>query len=844
MSQEASSPAGLDDTLEFTGERFVPQVEGDIQLEHMHRYAVATRLVSGKRVLDIACGEGYGSNFLATRASFVFGVDIDPATIAHAAGSYQRSNLVFLQGDCVAIPLCDSCVDVVVSFETIEHLADHRRMLQEIKRVLVPGGLLLLSSPDKREYSDIPSYKNPYHVRELYISELRELLVDHFARHSLYGQRVHYGSVIAPLVPDRVPFVGFRMEGAHEVVAGFGLPTPVYLVAIASDGDLPEIPAGILLPASAPYLHEIVDLQAQVLQREERIRECQEQISSIAESERSARQRLTEAETQLSRMQADLMRVQTDSTRIQSDLMRTQAALAGSRAESARAREDAAQRVWQWREAIKQVVGDNQHSAAALHAHYGGQIAQRDAEIARLRMVETSTFWRASAPLRRLSTRLPASSRRTMRRAARLAWWSVTLRLPSRLSERRESLLAAEASSKLPLPLVQPQSSLSVRGADGPVALIIDQLLPTPDRDAGSLFALHLVDGLIQLGYHVIFAAERELDDCGAARRSLEGRGCGCLDPAEAEPIADFIAAHGDQLTLCLLIRGGAGGRFLETIRQFSPDAKIIFYPVDLHFLREERQALLANDVPGLVGAVHTRIREEQLVQECDATIVVSDLEQQLLATSFPGARIGRLPLAQAIEECSVPFDKRCGIGFIAGFSHAPNLDALSYFLTEVWPRILRTFPDMQFDIVGAGLPDGMLDGMLGNIRYLGQLPDIVPWFATICVSVAPLRYGAGAKGKVASSLAAGVPCVATSIATEGMGLADGKEVLVADTPEAFADAICRVCTDPDLWSRVSQEGLTYARVNLSVRVFRRELHRILLSVGLPVMAHHCAGAA
>src|SRR5690348_13511788 len=110
--------------MDFTGERFVPHTEGDIQLEHMHRYVAARLLVQGKRVLDIACGEGYGSDLLSEAAASVVGVDIDEAAISHARQAYVRPNLKFLRGDAVAIPLGDSSVDVVVSFETIEHLAD------------------------------------------------------------------------------------------------------------------------------------------------------------------------------------------------------------------------------------------------------------------------------------------------------------------------------------------------------------------------------------------------------------------------------------------------------------------------------------------------------------------------------------------------------------------------------------------------------------------------------------------------------------------------------------------------------------------------------------------------
>ena len=157
--------------LPWTGERYLPDVHGSIELEHLHRYLLASRLSLGKRVLDIACGEGYGSSLMSQSALSVIGVDIAADAVAHAKAKYQASNLEFRIGSCAAIPLPDHSVDVVVSFETIEHHHEHDAMMREIKRVLVPGGVLMISSPDKLEYSDIPNYSNEYHVRELYRGE-------------------------------------------------------------------------------------------------------------------------------------------------------------------------------------------------------------------------------------------------------------------------------------------------------------------------------------------------------------------------------------------------------------------------------------------------------------------------------------------------------------------------------------------------------------------------------------------------------------------------------------------------------------------------------------------------
>jgi lipopolysaccharide biosynthesis protein/ubiquinone/menaquinone biosynthesis C-methylase UbiE len=227
--------------LLWTGERYLPNVEGDVQIEHMHRYFVALKLVRDKNVLDIACGEGYGSNLLADEALSVTGIDISSDAIEHARLKYAKENLRFLQGDCTAIPLANNSVDVVVSFETIEHHDKHKIFLHEIKRVLKPEGLLIISSPDKKEYTDLTGHDNQFHVKELYLSEFEKLIQENFKQHTMLGQRIKYGSLIAPLKDiQSSTFVNYKTDHkgiAHEENSIFN---PLYFLALASDSKLPS----------------------------------------------------------------------------------------------------------------------------------------------------------------------------------------------------------------------------------------------------------------------------------------------------------------------------------------------------------------------------------------------------------------------------------------------------------------------------------------------------------------------------------------------------------------------------------------------------------------------------
>jgi len=185
--------------LEFTGERFVPGIAGEIAHEHWHRYAFARRYVRGKRVLDVACGEGYGSALLAGVATAVTGIDIDAGAVAHARARYAAlANVRFEVGSAAALPLPEACFDVVVSFETIEHLprADQPRMLAEIARVLAQDGVLVMSTPNPDEYSTARNYRNPFHQHEPDRAELEALLDGAFPVRRWFRQRRYFGSAV------------------------------------------------------------------------------------------------------------------------------------------------------------------------------------------------------------------------------------------------------------------------------------------------------------------------------------------------------------------------------------------------------------------------------------------------------------------------------------------------------------------------------------------------------------------------------------------------------------------------------------------------------------------------
>lgn len=250
--------------IPFTGERFVPGIAGEIAYEHWHRYAFASRLVGQKRVLDVACGEGYGSALLARTAAEVVGVDVSPEVIDHARSTYPGvANLRFDSGSATALALADASVDVVVSFETIEHLprAEQVLMLAEIARVLSPGGFLMLSAPNPVEYSQARDYRNPFHLHEPSREELGSLLAGSFPAVRWYRQRRYFGSA---LWSETEGAIAEMWSGDGTAIEPAAIPEAMYYLVIAARTDeaLPRTMPSISLFSQADE-GELARLDAQ-----------------------------------------------------------------------------------------------------------------------------------------------------------------------------------------------------------------------------------------------------------------------------------------------------------------------------------------------------------------------------------------------------------------------------------------------------------------------------------------------------------------------------------------------------------------------------------------------------
>jgi SAM-dependent methyltransferase len=249
MPPEGQDPASR--LIEWTGERLVPWADAvQTVYEHYHRYLWAASLVGGRRVLDLGSGEGYGTAILAGRAATATGIDVDPRAVEHSRRTYAaHENLEFRAGSVLELEALEAgAYDAVVAFEVIEHVDDHERVLEGVRHVLAPDGVLIVSTPDRRLYSDATGYENPYHEHELSEAEFRELLGGHFPHVALWGQRAITGSWIAG---DReatdVATRRFFLEHSADRWDATAEPDPMYLIAIASQAPIAAPPPASLL---------------------------------------------------------------------------------------------------------------------------------------------------------------------------------------------------------------------------------------------------------------------------------------------------------------------------------------------------------------------------------------------------------------------------------------------------------------------------------------------------------------------------------------------------------------------------------------------------------------------
>ena len=365
------------------------------------------------------------------------------------------------------------------------------------------------------------------------------------------------------------------------------------------------------------------------------------------------------------------------------------------------------------------------------------------------------------------------------------------------------------------------------RGSKGTI-LVIDARTPMPDRDSGSMDAYQYLRILKSFGYHVVFVPEN-LVHAGQYSAELQRIGVQALYPPYWTSFEQILSAMGASLDYVLIYRVLVAAAVYDVVRSRAPQAKIIFDAVDLHFLRLAREAELAGDEEKKLAAERLKLIELDMIRKADATIVLSRFEMDLLKKLTPGAALFEIPIVRQVPPPRAKgFDQRRDVVFVGGFEHCPNVDAVQWFVAEVMPRLQARGFTGQFVVVGSNMPPEIKALARPGVIIRGFVADLEEFFSEIRLSVAPLRYGAGLKGKVITSLSYGVPVVATTVAVEGGSFSHDVDVLVADKPDELAESIMRIYEDVELWEQISCAGYQYFKEQFSVETVACKLEKLL----------------
>jgi glycosyltransferase involved in cell wall biosynthesis len=346
--------------------------------------------------------------------------------------------------------------------------------------------------------------------------------------------------------------------------------------------------------------------------------------------------------------------------------------------------------------------------------------------------------------------------------------------------------------------------------------LVIDGTTPQPERDAGSVQTLLALKAARELGYKVHFVPLDNWLYQPDATLTLQEMGVECAYAPYENGLDPYLRRYGASFEVILVYRLDVFEKSVALIEILAPQATLLYHVADLHFLRAERQSRLDHDEMGLAQAVRVKQRELGLAARAHGVITHSRFEAELLAAEAPEAQVCLWPLMVDEYGTDVGYAPRQDICFLGFYGHPPNVDAVRHFIQDIWPLVKRQLPESRFIIGGADPTPDVRMLASDDVIVTGRITDLRDLFDSARVFVAPLRVGAGVKGKLITALSYGIPVVASPIAVEGAELAPEMDVLVANDPAEFAAQIIRLYRDEALWNRLSKSGQTVVREKYS----------------------------
>ncbi len=356
-------------------------------------------------------------------------------------------------------------------------------------------------------------------------------------------------------------------------------------------------------------------------------------------------------------------------------------------------------------------------------------------------------------------------------------------------------------------------------------ALFIDETTPTPDQDAGSNAALEHMLSLQRLGYKVVFLPADNMANIPTYTENLQALGVECWYAPFAWSVEEYFRRNEREFDLVYIHRKANLNRYLHLVKKYVKNTSIIFNYADIHALRELREAELAQAPQQEIAAIRQALDEEiDLAAQVDAVIVHSTFEAEVIRRRLPNARVHFVPWTFATRKGPASPEGREGVVFVGGFGHPPNVDAVEWFVEDIWPSVSPKAGPHPFRIVGSKMPQRFEDLRGPDVDPLGFVADLDELLDRTLLTVAPLRYGAGLKGKVLSSLARGVPCVMTPVAAEGMALPEELRGLVAADAGGIARQILHLAGDRAAWRAVSDASVKFVQKHFS----RQEIDRLM----------------
>lgn len=337
-----------------------------------------------------------------------------------------------------------------------------------------------------------------------------------------------------------------------------------------------------------------------------------------------------------------------------------------------------------------------------------------------------------------------------------------------------------------------------------------------------------MIDALLDLGCRVTFFPD---DRALVLPYTVELQRRGVEVWYGAVDVSSELKEIGRALSLVVTCRPHATSRWLDLIRECAPRVPIAYDTVDLHWLREARRAGAAEGADGLTIGPRAKVLRElelALIRATDATLVVSAEEQTQVEADVPGAVVRVVPNVNEVRHDIPPAGERRGVMFIGGFEHTPNTDATIRLVRRVMPRVWSALGDVPVTIVGGSAPAEVRELASPLVDIAGWVPDVDPVFDQARAMVAPLTYGAGLKGKVTQSLAAGLPVVTTPVGAEGLTGVDHEPLLIGSDDRELADLVIRVLSDDDLWAELSQAGQRLAAERCSPKLMTAALTDLL----------------